>query len=228
MHRRRLIALICALVAALFFGGSVVLIATGNLCITSAARPDDAFEGAIPYHAASTDADGDGIDDQTDILEGARAYVETRPRYRSAYYAMGRPDDGCGVCTDVVAQAALAAGYDLQALMARDIARDPQAYGITEPDPAIDFRRVVNQHTFFERHAVSLTCDVEDLSAWQGGDIAVFSDHVGIVSNRRDADGVPYLIHHEGLFQLAYEDDGLAKRANDIVGHYRIDARIAN
>ncbi len=228
MHRRRLIALICAIVAVLFFGTSVVLIATGNLCITSAARPDDAFKGAIPRHAASTDEDGDGIDDQTDILEGARAYVEMRPRYRSAYYAAGHPNDGCGVCTDVVAQALRTAGYDLKALMARDIAHNPQAYGITEPDPAIDFRRVVNQHTFFERHAVSLTCDVEDLTAWQGGDIAVFSDHVGIVSNRRDADGVPYLIHHEGPFQLAYEDDGLARRANDIVGHYRIDARIAN
>ena len=228
MHRRRLIAFICALVAALFLGGAVTLVATGNLCITSAARPDDAYEGTFSHYTASTDADGDGIDDQTDILEGARAYVKTRPRYRSAYYTAGHPDDGCGVCTDVVAQALLAAGYDLKALMARDIAHNPQAYGITEPDSAIDFRRVVNQRTFLERYAISLTCDIEDLAAWQGGDIAVFSDHVGIVSNRRDTDGIPYLIHHEGPFQLAYEDDGLARRANDIVGHYRIDARIAN
>lgn len=227
MHRRRLSALICALVAVLLFGGGAALVATGNLCITSAARPDDAFEGTISRYTASTDADGDGIDDQTDILEGARTYVETRPRYRSAYYASGHPDDGCGVCTDVVAQALLAAGYDLKTLMARDIARDPQAYSIAEPDPAIDFRRVVNQRTFFERNAASLTCDIDDLTAWQGGDIAVFSDHVGIVSNRRNADGIPYLIHHEGPFQLAYEDDGLSRRVNDIVGHYRIGARIA-
>lgn len=228
MDRRRLIAFTCALVAVLFLGGAVALVATGNLCITSAARPDDAFEGTIPCYTASTDADGDGIDDQTDILEGARAYVETRPCYRSAYYAAGHPNDGRGVCTDVVAQALLTAGYGLKNLMARDIAHDPEAYGIAAPDPAIDFRRVINQHTFFERNAASLTCDFEDLAAWQGGDIAVFSDHVGIVSNRRNSDGIPYLIHHEGPFQLAYEDDGLARRADDIVGHYRIDARIAN
>lgn len=42
------------------------------------------------YHS-SLDKDGDGIDDQVDILEGAIAYVNTHPKYKSAYYAGGYP-----------------------------------------------------------------------------------------------------------------------------------------
>ena len=222
MKHRRLILAVLAGTVALALAAGVTLVATGNLCITSTVRPADAFTGSIPRYTAPSDRDGDGVDDQTDVLEGALAYVATRPRYRSAYYADGHPNDGCGVCTDVVAQALLSAGYDLQGLMARDIEHNSEAYGIAAPDPAIDFRRVANQHTFFERHAISLTCDIEDLAAWQGGDIVVFRSHVGIVSDRRDASGIPYLIHHEGPFQLSYEDDALAQRSDDIVGHYRV------
>ena len=58
------------------------------------------------------DADGDGIDDYTDMVEGARAYIATDPQYKSAYYAGGYPTDGYGVCTDVVAQGLLSAGYE--------------------------------------------------------------------------------------------------------------------
>ena len=36
-----------------------------------------------------------------------------------------------------------------------------------------------------------------------------------------DGDGVPYIIHHNDLWQSAYEQDILEKRT-DIVGHYRI------
>ena len=45
------------------------------------------------------DADGDGVDDQTDVLDNALAYVDTRPKYKSRYYQTGYPDDGYGVCT---------------------------------------------------------------------------------------------------------------------------------
>lgn len=48
------------------------------------------------------DKDNDGIDDYTDILLGARAYIETNPIYKSKYYEGGYPDDGHGVCTDVI------------------------------------------------------------------------------------------------------------------------------
>ena len=57
--------------------------------------------------------DGDGIDDQSDILLSAREYVSQRPRYKSVYYGSGYPDDQYGVCTDVVAFGALGAGYEM-------------------------------------------------------------------------------------------------------------------
>ena len=67
----------------------------------------------IESFKSSVDKDGDGIDDQTDILEGARAYIQTSPIYKSKYYKTGYPDDHYGVCTDVVANALVNAGYDL-------------------------------------------------------------------------------------------------------------------
>ena len=49
---------------------------------------------------SSVDMDGDGIDDQTDILQGAREYIAGNPVYKSKYYQTGYPDDQYGVCTD--------------------------------------------------------------------------------------------------------------------------------
>ena len=218
---RRLVAAVLAMVVVVGIACGIGLVATGNLCITSAARPQNRFDAAEPRYRSAHDRDGDSIDDQTDILEGALAYVQTCPRYRSAYYAGGYPDDGCGVCTDVVAFALRGAGFDLRALMAEDIAAAPDVYGIEVPDANIDFRRVANVRVYLERHAQALTCDVSDTEAWQGGDIAVYDGHIGIVSDRRRADGVPYLIHHAGPFQLAYEEDAL-ESFGQITGHYRL------
>ena len=65
--------------------------------------------------------DGDGLDDQSDILQGARDYISTNPVYKSKYYSTGYPDDQYGVCTDVVANAMKSAGYDLVELVNADI-----------------------------------------------------------------------------------------------------------
>jgi len=62
---------------------------------------------------------------------------------------------------------------------------------------------------------------VSEIEAWQGGDIVIFERHIGIVSDRRNKNGVPYIIHHNDPWQMAYEQDILEKRT-DIVGHYRI------
>ncbi len=167
------------------------------------------------------DADADGVDDQTDILESARAYVATRPRYRSGYYAGGWPDDGCGVCTDVVARALLGAGCDLRELVAADVRAHPGAYGIDASDPDIDFRRTKVLTRYFERNARRLATDLSDVSSWQGGDVVMWEGHVGIVSDLRRADGVPFVIHHWGQLQLRYEEDRLDSWGR-IVGHYRL------
>ena len=174
----------------------------------------------IETYRSQVDRDGDGVDDQTDILQSVRAYLDTRPKYKSRYYATGYPDDGYGVCTDVVAFAMKAAGYDLMELVEKDIQEHPDDYGITEPDKNIDFRRVRNLQVFFRNYVDNLTTDVFDVDNWQGGDIVIFKNHIGIVSDRRNADGVPYVIHHNDSWQKSYEEDILESR-NDIVGHYR-------
>lgn len=192
--------------------------------IGTSSAPVDAKEnedfGIADIHS-SVDRDGDGVDDQTDILQGARDYIASQPVYKSKYYSTGYPDDQYGVCTDVVANAMKSAGYDLMQLVNEDILSDPQAYGIEEPDVNIDFRRVKNLKVYFAHTAVSLTTDVHDISEWQGGDIVIFEKHIGIVSDKRNDGGVAYVIHHNDPLQAAYEEDILEKR-DDIVGHYRV------
>ena len=188
---------------------------------TSTVRPQDQYVVQVPDFYSTVDADGDGVDDQTDVLNNAQAYVDTHPKYKSRYYQTGYPDDDYGVCTDVVAFALKNAGYDLQALVDTDIREHPQWYDIQQPDANIDFRRVRNLKVFFAHHAVVLTTDVSQIEEWQGGDIVIFKKHIGIVSDRRNRDGVPYVIHHNSPWQSVYEQDILEKRS-DIVGHYRI------
>lgn len=175
----------------------------------------------ITTYISSVDKDGDGIDDQTDILQNVRAYIAMGPEYKSKYYATGYPDDGYGVCTDVVAQGLLHAGYDLMTLVQEDISANPQMYEVEKPDPNIDFRRVRNLIVYFRNHAISLTTDISDIEEWQGGDIIVFKKHIGIVSNKRNKNGVPFIIHHANPYQIHYEEDILENR-DDIVGHFRI------
>ena len=218
-ERKRMLCVSLAAGAILLCG--VLLVLLMRYQHTSTVRPQDQYVGQIPAFYSTVDADGDGVDDQTDVLDNALAYVETRPKYKSRYYQGGTPDDGYGVCTDVVAYALKNTGYDLQALVDVDIRANPEEYGITEPDANIDFRRVRNLKVFFARNAIPLTTDVSDVEQWQGGDIVIFEKHIGIVSDRRNWDGVPYVIHHNDPWQTAYEQDILEKRT-DIVGHYRI------
>ncbi len=176
----------------------------------------------IETYMSAVDMDGDGVDDQTDILESVRAYIGTKPKYKSKYYASGYPDDGYGVCTDVVAFGLRGAGYDLMELVNEDILADPASYSVTSPDKKIDFRRVRNLRVYFERTALPLTTDLSKIEEWQGGDIVVFEDHVGVVSDARNRKGVPFLIHHASPSQLRYEEDVLGRYDGRIVGHYRI------
>lgn len=75
----------------------------------------------INDYISPSDKDGDGIDDQSDILAGVKNYIAEKPKYKNKYYSCGYPDDEYGVCTDVVAQGMLAAGYDLMQLINEDI-----------------------------------------------------------------------------------------------------------
>lgn len=175
----------------------------------------------IETYVSDVDKDKDGVDDQSDILQNVRSYIATKPKYKSAYYDTGYPNDEYGVCSDVVAFGLLDAGYDLQKLVDADIKNHPERYDVEKRDAKIDFRRVKNLRVFFKYNAISLTTDVYDIDQWQGGDIVVFKKHIGIVSDKRNFNGVSFVIHHGNPYQRFYEEDILEYR-NDIVGHYRM------
>ena len=175
----------------------------------------------IKTYKSAIDKDNDGIDDQTDILQNTRKYIAKKPKYKSKYYETGYPNDNYGVCTDVVAFALLEAGYDLKELVNEDIKKNKELYNIDIIDKNIDFRRVKNLQVYFKNNAIFLTTDINDITAWQGGDIVIFKKHIGIVSDKRNKKGISFIIHHANPFQLYYEEDVLEKYT-DIVGHYRI------
>lgn len=218
MKKKRLIRFGILLVLLLTVGALVCIFFLGG---TSAKRLKDAYEKEIPQFRSSVDKDGDGVDDQTDILDGALTYIGTKPKYKSKYYDTGYPNDEFGVCTDVVGYALRNAGYDLMELVSEDIALHPEDYDIEEPDINIDFRRVRNLKVFFAHTAVELTTDIYDIEEWQGGDIVIFEGHIGIVSDRRNQNGVPYVIHHSNPLQVSYEEDILEMR-DDLVAHFRM------
>ena len=181
----------------------------------------------------SSDADGDGLHDLADLVEGARVSVEARPVYLSTYYEGGYPPESEGVCSDVIWRAFQHAGYDLKAMVDEDIAENTSEYPRVAgaPDPNIDFRRVANLNVFFSRKAAVLTLDLqpgnaENLYQWQGGDIVIVKSgdqyHIGILSDKRNRDGVPYVIHHPD--GMPREEDCLAGWADILVGNYRFPA----
>ena len=177
----------------------------------------------IETYISSVDKDNDGIYDQTDILNNVRTYIAKKPKYKSKYYETGYPDDEYGVCTDVVANGLKGAGYDLNELVNEDIINNKEKYNIEVIDKNIDFRRVRNLDVYLKNNSISLTKDLSQIEEWQGGDIIVFKDHIGIISDKRNKKGIPFLIHHANPIQVNYEEDVLELYGQDyIIGHYRI------
>ncbi len=211
-------AAVIAVLALVLAGAAVFLLYRFNVI------PHRMYDGAhfgIETYVSALDADGDGINDQADILQSVRAYLATEPKYKSAYYDGGYPDDGYGVCADVVAFGLLGAGYDLKELVAEDMRKDLDAYGEDRVDSNIDFRRVRNLLVYFRHTAIELTTDLSRIDQWQGGDIVVFKGHIGVVSDMRNFRGVPFVLHHGSPNQIGYEQDILETR-DDLVAHFRI------
>ena len=161
----------------------------------------------IKTYISKTDKDNDGIDDQTDILNNVRNYIKTNPKYKSKYYATGYPNDEYGVCTDVVAFTLQGAGYDLMNLVNEHIKSNRNLYDIDVIDKNIDFRRVQNLKVYLDNNAIVLTNDINKIKEWQGGDIVVFKNHIGIVSDKRNKKGISFIIHHANPYQRYYEED---------------------
>lgn len=172
----------------------------------------------VSENFSKVDKNKNGKADVLDIVNGANNEVLNKTKYISNYYSGGYPPENEGVCTDVIWRGFKSANINLKDLIDEDIKNNillyPRTYG--KPDPNIDFRRVPNQDVFFSRYCLSLTTEVksrndENLKEWQPGDIIVFTkeyEHVGIVSDKRDKNGIPYVIHntkpHASTMKLSY------------------------
>jgi len=165
------------------------------------------------------------------IVNGAKAEARSGVRYDPGYMTMDYPGGDVptdqGACTDVVIRALRNAGYDLQQLIHEDLRQHfrlyPKKWGLTRPDPNIDHRRVPNQRCFFQRHGLTLTLEVspKTLAEWQPGDLVYWKldsgqDHCGVLSNVRNEEGWPWVIHN---LSRAQQEDCLTDW--EITGHFR-------
>lgn len=167
----------------------------------------------------------------TGLVAAARSQVGVTlsydPRYERLAYPGGDVPLERGVCTDVVVRAYRKLGADLQVLVHQDMKQAWDVYQkkgrwqMKAPDRNIDHRRVPNLATFFGRHGSSLPVS-KDGGNYKPGDIVTWMlpgnlTHIGIVSDRQAAGGVPLVIHNIG--SGAQEENILF--AYPVTGHYR-------
>jgi len=182
----------------------------------------------IPDESSKVDKNENGIADPIDIVNAARKESQQKTIYKDAYYTGGYPPDGEGVCTDVVWRGFKGINVLIKDLIDKDIKQNISQYKRVngKADPNIDFRRVVNQDVYFNKNCLQLTLelkegDINNLKEWQPGDIIVFFEgyeHIGIISDKRDENGIPYVIHNS---HPSASEGKLSWFTNPIHGHYR-------
>lgn len=163
------------------------------------------------------------------LVENARKQIGVTvsydPNYRKLDFPMGDVPEHTGVCTDVVIRAYRLQGLDLQQAVNKDMKKAwdkyPKLWGLKRTDANIDHRRVPNLETFFSRYGKTLS--LTDINSFQSGDIVTWRlpknlPHIGIVSDKKSADGTPLIIHNIGRGTV--EEDILFKYK--MVGHYRL------
>jgi uncharacterized protein len=144
------------------------------------------------------------------LVEAARAQIGVTLLYDPAYvrldYPMGDVPPERGVCTDVVIRAYRSQGLDLQQALHEDMRAHFDAYpplwGLKRPDRNIDHRRVPNLETWLRRQGAERRVSAKaddyapgDLVSWRlPGNLP----HIGVVSDRRSAEGRPLVIHNIG------------------------------
>lgn len=159
------------------------------------------------------------------LVEDARSQIGVTRYYDAAYtkldYPLGDVPKVKGVCTDVVIRALREQKLDLQQLIHEDMrqnfARYPKKWGLKSTDRNIDHRRVPNIATYFTRkgYAVSGEFLAGDVVTW---DLGKGQTHIGIVSDRKTAAGVPLIIHNIG--RGTQEEDILHRFK--LTGHFRL------
>ncbi len=174
------------------------------------------FHVAVFYLAASVSVLPHPVEAQQSADTAARQLIAAaieRTRHRVAYdgayrklgYPGGDVPDDVGVCTDLVIRAYRSGlGIDLQKEVHEDMVRTfatyPRIWRLHKPDRNIDHRRVPNLETFFRRHGESLPV-TRNPGDYAPGHLVTWRlpgnlPHIGVVTDRRSADGRRPLIAH--------------------------------
>ena len=146
------------------------------------------------------------------LVEAAQDRLKQRVIYNGAYLKLDYPGGdvpaNIGVCTDVLIRSYRAAyGFDFQKAVHEDMRANfsayPKNWGLKRTDRNIDHRRVPNLETYLTRQGASLGISREpsdflpgDIVSWR---LAGRLPHIGIVSDRKAADGTPLIIHNVGV-----------------------------
>jgi uncharacterized protein YijF (DUF1287 family) len=164
------------------------------------------------------------------LSDAALSLTKDKVTYDPAYFTIKYPNGDVpadkGVCTDVVIRAYRKLGIDLQKEVHEDMKKNfskyPKNWGLKRPDTNIDHRRVPNLRVFFAKFGKSKPAD-QNPASYVPGDIVTWLlpgnlTHIGIVVNKKSADGKRYLIvHNIGAGQVI--EDCLFKF--NITGHYQ-------
>jgi uncharacterized protein YijF (DUF1287 family) len=150
------------------------------------------------------------------------------PSYFVIPYPNGDVPADKGVCTDVVIRAYRRLEIDLQKKVHEDMKQHfsiyPQHWKLKTPDTNIDHRRVPNLMKFFSRKGTVLPI-TQNADDYKTGDIVCWDlggsiTHIGLVVNKKSADGTrPLIVHNIGGGQVL--EDCLFNFK--IIGHYRYE-----
>lgn len=150
------------------------------------------------------------------------------PDYVALKYPNGDVPANTGVCTDVVIRAYRKLGIDLQKEVHEDMTKNFSLYpnlkkwGLKKCDTNIDHRRVPNLEIFFARKGTKLPIS-ENADDFKTGEIVTWMindklPHIGIITNRKSADGKRNLIvHNVGNGQVLQD----CLFSYKIVGHFK-------
>ena len=170
----------------------------------------------------------------TKLSDAALSIIDPNVIYDPSYFGIKYPNGDIpknkGVCTDVIIRAYRKLGIDLQKEVHEDMKSHFSKYpnlkkwGMTKTDTNIDHRRVPNLEIFFERKGKKLPVS-KNASDYKTGEIVTWLinnklPHIGIVTNKKSADGKRNLIvHNVGNGQVL--EDCLFKYK--IVGHFKYE-----
>jgi uncharacterized protein len=150
------------------------------------------------------------------------------PDYIAIKYPNGDVPANTGVCSDVVIRAYRKLGIDLQKEVHEDMkvnfSNYPTKWNLKKTDTNIDHRRVPNLEVFFTRKGEKLLVS-DNPADYKTGEIVTWMignklPHIGIVTNKKSADGKrSMLVHNVGGGQVL--EDCLF--SYEIVGHFKYD-----